>query len=88
MPTIKIGIEDKLAKLACRWWKRIKTTLTRPMQQHLLRFLVLYQEEVGVKFNECVIIKGEAMHRNKVLMSGCNMEDTGEGGGGGEWLWE
>jgi hypothetical protein len=34
-----------------------------------------------VKFNECVIIKGEAMHKNKVLMSGWNMVDIGEGEG-------
>jgi hypothetical protein len=54
---------------------------TARAEQHLLHFSVLYQEEAGVKFNECVIIKGEAMHKNKVLMSGWNMEDIGEGEG-------
>jgi hypothetical protein len=41
------SIENKLAKLRSRWWKRIKATLTLPVQQHLLRFSVLNQEEKG-----------------------------------------
>jgi hypothetical protein len=41
------SIENKLAKHRSRWWKRIKATLTLPVQQHLLRFSVLNQEEKG-----------------------------------------
>jgi hypothetical protein len=84
MPTINRnfnGTEDELAKLGCRWWKRIEATLTLSVQQHLLRLSILNQEEMGEKFNEHVIIKSEAMNGNKVLIRGWNMEDIGEGEG-------
>jgi hypothetical protein len=82
MPTISQnldGIEDKLVKLGCRWWKRIKAPLTLPVQHHLLHFLVLNQKEIGVKLNKCIIVKSEMMHGNNVLISGGNMKDIGEG---------
>jgi hypothetical protein len=71
-------------KLGHRWWKRIEDTLTLPVEQHLLYFSILNQEEKWVKFDKRVIIKSKAMDRNNVLMSGGNMEDIVEG----ERWWE
>jgi hypothetical protein len=63
----------------------IEATLILPVEQNLLCLPILNQEEIGVKFNEHVIIKSEAMNKNKVLMSGWNMKDIveGEGASGG-----
>jgi hypothetical protein len=84
MPTINgnfDSIENKLVKVRGRWWKRIKATLTLVVQQHLLHFSVLNLEEKGVKLNKSIIVKSEMMNVNKVLISGGNMKDIGEGKG-------
>jgi hypothetical protein len=66
-------------KLGSKWWKRIKTTLTLPMQHHLLHFSILNQEKIWVKLNKCIVVKSETMNTNKILISGGNMKDIGEG---------
>jgi hypothetical protein len=58
------GIEDELAKLGCGRWERIQAILTWPVIHHLLCFLVLNQEEIVVKLNKCVTIKGKIMGKN------------------------
>jgi hypothetical protein len=45
------------------------------MQEHLRRVLILDQENIGMEFNEGVIIKGKVMNGNQVLMSGWNVEN-------------
>lgn len=45
------------------------------MQQHLLRFSILNQKEVGVKLNKGVIIKSKAMNGNQIFVCGWDMKD-------------
>jgi hypothetical protein len=56
------GTEHKLLKLGCRGWERVKTSLTWPVHEHPPRFVILNQEEIRVKFNKSVIIKGKMMN--------------------------
>jgi hypothetical protein len=68
------GTEHKLLKLGHRGWDRIKTSLTWPMQERPPCFLILDQE-VRMKFNEGIIIKGKTMNRDKILVSRRNMKN-------------
>jgi len=45
------------------------------VQQHLLRFSILNQKEVGVKLNKGVIIKSKAMNGNQIFVCGWDMKD-------------
>jgi hypothetical protein len=56
------GTEHKLSELGRRGWEGVKITLTWVMQQYFPRFSVLDQEEIGVKFNKNVIVKGKTMN--------------------------
>jgi hypothetical protein len=53
----------------------VEAAFTRPMQQHLLCFLVLNQKEIWMKFNKYIIIKSKLMNGNKIFVGGRNMQD-------------
>jgi hypothetical protein len=73
MPSIDGELDD--AKELLHRWERIKTTFTWAAQQHLPHILVLNQEKIWVKFNECIIIKCKPMNADEVFAGGRNMQN-------------
>jgi hypothetical protein len=67
-PPLKGHFNRTQTKLACKSLERIKTSLNLAVMDHLLRFLILDQKIPWVKFKKDMIIKSEAMNRNKVLV--------------------
>jgi hypothetical protein len=69
------GTEHKLLKIRCEGRERVKPSLTWPVQEHPLCFSILDQEEIMVKSNKGVIIKGKVMNRDEILVSRRNMKN-------------
>jgi hypothetical protein len=69
------GTEHELPKLGCGGRQWVETTPTWSVQQHLLRFSILNQKEVGLKLNKGVIIKSKAMNGNQIFVCGWDMKD-------------
>jgi hypothetical protein len=56
------GAKHKLLEFRPQRWKRVKTTLTSCVQEHLPSFSILDKKEKGVKLDKSIIVKSKLMN--------------------------